>query len=289
MPGEAKTRDELDTLIAEGLACCEEMKPPSRLKQALTSFFSPEEKSINPGDGPEESATSKGKAADRTSPKALNKTAFNARYQAWYSRALRVVQQLLPDRYDEFRDLYRLDSPPQPLTEATYRVSDFIHGVKAPTSGFFSEPIFETVDAAQKQFAFQIDILMSARSRLDSALADIEGVLQSALLDDELGTATELLEAKHLRSAGVIAGVVLERHLKSLITAHEIAFQKNAQIANLNDALKNASVYDIPQWRQIQRLGDIRNLCGHDGDREPKKDEVQELILETKKIIDTVS
>ena len=30
-------------------------------------------------------------------------------YQAWYSVASRLIQQVLPDRYDEFVQLYQLD------------------------------------------------------------------------------------------------------------------------------------------------------------------------------------
>jgi hypothetical protein len=291
MPGGADMRDELDVLIADGTVCCAELRPPNRVKEALRNFFSPESKP----------APTKGTAKQMPAPAAENSTvaarqqlgaeakaSFNARYQAWYSRSLRVVEQLLPDRYSEFRELYRLDRPPERLTEASYRVSDFIHGTKAPTSGLFSEPTFEIADAAQRQFAFQINILKSARSRLDTALADIEGTLQAALLDDELGKATELLKAQHLRSAGVVAGVVLERHLKGVIYNHTIEFSQKIQIANLNDALKAAGVYDVPRWRQIQRLGDIRNLCGHDGEREPTHEEVEELIRKTEEIISKV-
>jgi hypothetical protein len=131
--------------------------------------------------------------------------------------------------------------------------------------------------------------LASARSRLDSILADIEGSLEATLLDDELAAASELLRTKHVRSAGVIAGVVLERHLKTVADGHEVKLgRRKAQIGNLNDALKEARVFDNPRWREIQRLGDIRNLCAHDGEREPKPEEVRELIESTERIIKTV-
>lgn len=289
MPGRADIRDELDALIAEGTSCCAELKPPSRFKGLLRTLFLSGSEVVQVEDAdkqlPEASGTSTSAAS---APRGNDTTSFNVRYQAWYSRALRVVEQLLPDRYTEFHELYRLEQRPLPLTEPTYRVSDFIHGTKAPTSGIFSEPVFEIAEAAQRAFSFQIDILTSARSRLDTALADIEGTLQAALLDDELGAAKELLKAQHLRSAGVVAGVVLERHLKSVISNHKIGFSKKLQIANLNDALKEARVYDVPRWRQIQRLGDIRNLCGHDGEREPTRDEVEGLIRETEEIISKV-
>ena len=55
-----------------------------------------------------------------------------------------------------------------------------------------------------------------------------------------------------------------------------------------NDALKEGGVIDIPQWRFIQRLGDLRNLCDHNKDREPTKDEVAELIDGVDKLTKTV-
>jgi hypothetical protein len=56
-------------------------------------------------------------------------------------------------------------------------------------------------------------------------------------------------------------------------------------IADYNDALKEGGALDVPRWRAIQRLGDIRNLCVHAKDREPTKDEVQDLVIGAKKMI----
>jgi hypothetical protein len=64
--------------------------------------------------------------------------------------------------------------------------------------------------------------------------------------------------------------------------------RKKPQLGNLNDGLKDASVYDNPRWREVQRLADIRNLCAHDGEREPEPKEVDELIRSTDRIVKTV-
>jgi uncharacterized protein (UPF0332 family) len=64
--------------------------------------------------------------------------------------------------------------------------------------------------------------------------------------------------------------------------------KKNPTISTFNDALKDSNVIDIPQWRFVQRLGDLRNLCDHDGDREPSKEEVTELIDGVEKLTKTV-
>jgi len=211
---------------------------------------------------------------------------FRGSYQRWYSQALRVAEQLLPDRYGEFRELYRLDKSPKELNVSVYTISDYIHGTIAPARGL-DEPGSRSV--AMGKLKDQIDILSSAKARLDSLLANIEGALQATLLDDELETATELLKAKHLRSAGVVAGVVLERHLKTVLANHQISLgRKKPQIGNLNDALKKAGIFDNPRWREVQRLGDLRNLCGHDGERAPEAGEVKELIAGTEKIVKTV-
>lgn len=211
---------------------------------------------------------------------------FGRQYQRWYSQAMRVVEQLLPDRYLEFRDLYRLEKRPKALDVTTYTISDYIHGTVVPSAGLDVAQIHSVAIGKLKD---QIDILASARDRLKSILGDIEGSVEAVLLDDELATARELLRTKHLRSAGVVAGVVLERHLKAVASAHKVGLgRKKAQIGSLNDALKEARVFDNPRWREVQRLGDIRNLCAHDGDRLPNPAEVRELIEGAERIVKTV-
>ena len=81
------------------------------------------------------------------------------------------------------------------------------------------------------------------------------------------------------RPAGVLAGVVLERHLKNLLRKHTppIKYTKNATLSSLNGLCKD-TVYDLVTWRRVQHLTDLRNLCAHDKTREPSKNEVEELV-----------
>jgi hypothetical protein len=205
---------------------------------------------------------------------------FMREYQKWYSPSLRLIEQLLPDRYNEFRSLYR-DERRKTLDAETYGVADYISGIKPV--GVAHEP-----SRAMRCFQQQVSILETAEDRLDSVLADIGRSLHSDILDSELDSARDLLTASHVRSAGVLAGVVLEGHLKKLISDHQLPFRKKAMLSNLNDALKDAGVYDVPQWRRIQHLTDVRNLCGHRGEREPRREEVDDLIIETAKIVKTL-
>jgi hypothetical protein len=52
--------------------------------------------------------------------------------------------------------------------------------------------------------------------------------------------------------------------------------------------LKENDIIDTPKWRFIQHLGDLRNLCDHNKDREPTKDDVIELVEGVEKVIKTV-
>lgn len=131
-------------------------------------------------------------------------------------------------------------------------------------------------------------ILRSAQGRFDSLLADIRGVLQSELFDDELSVAVELLKKAHLRAAAV-AGVVLERHLRDACRSRSVVSRKkDPTIGEMNDALKDAALLDVPTWRWLQRLADIRNLRVYSKDREPTRDEVAELLAGVTKAIATI-
>jgi hypothetical protein len=96
---------------------------------------------------------------------------FKTEYQAWYSPALRVVQQLLPDRYDEFRELYK-PARRKEIDAENYGVADFIAGIRI-VRGFNNEEVFSSRSAALGKFGHQIAIIQTAEGRLDSALTDI--------------------------------------------------------------------------------------------------------------------
>lgn len=209
----------------------------------------------------------------------------NGKYQAWYTRALPVIQQLLPDRYAEFNELYRIEKKKE-LNSTNYAIADFLEGSRLMRLG---EEVLNHNGVFTVKLMKQVHVLESAQNRLTSLLSDIRHVLQAELFDDELSVATDLRKKNHLRAAGAVAGVVLEEHLKHLASKYPIKVTKNdPTIAYLNDLLKDSSIYDVPTWRFIQRLGDIRNLCVHSKERDPTPTEVEELIAGTEKTIKTV-
>jgi hypothetical protein len=279
-------RAELAELLQEGsVIAAKELvaKGSSELRAALVEELS---RHRSRRAQPDESSEAAAAGENRAGEDEISAFAFASAYQGWYSRALRVVEQLLPERYDEFRELY-LPTKRKALTASTYSIADYAGGITL-TRGMAGVPIHDPLTTALGKFHQQIAILGSAEPLLRSLLRDLKGVLEADLVDDELAAARELLAAKHLRSAGIIAGVVLERHLKRVLANHRITLRKKPMLANLNQALKDAAVYGTTEWRKLQHLTDVRNLCGHDAEREPTREEVDDLIRGVAMIVNTV-
>ena len=144
-------------------------------------------------------------------------------------------------------------------------------------------------EEAIPNFRQQLAILKAVRARFESSLFDIRQLAMADLFDSELATATELVKKKFLRAAGVVAGVVLGKHLAQVCSNHSVTILKRSPTINdLNELLKKASVVDVPQWRLIQYLGDIRNLCAHNKQTEPKAEQVSDLIAGVAKTVKTL-
>ncbi|WP_103068684.1 carbohydrate kinase family protein [Aquimarina sediminis] len=209
---------------------------------------------------------------------------FNRNYEQWYSEAFQVIKQLIPHRLDDFKILYKNDNRKK-LEYTNYSVSDYLINVVRK----IGDEIIADRSAAYPKFVQQLDILNSAENKLKSSLFDIKQIVQADLFDTELDSAKELLKKGFLRASGAIAGVLIEKHLNQVTENHNINIEKkNPSIASYNDLLKTNDVYDTPDWRFIQRLADLRNLCDHFKDREPTKEEISELLNGTDKIMKTI-
>lgn len=47
------------------------------------------------------------------------------KYQKWYSQSMLVIKQLLPERFDEFKECYKLDKR-KAIDPGTYKLFDYI-------------------------------------------------------------------------------------------------------------------------------------------------------------------
>lgn len=208
---------------------------------------------------------------------------FATAYQHWYSETLPLVRQLLPDRLSDFIRLYEKPKSRKDISYESYRIEDACQGLRTTFGG----AVKADAKAAIPLLTQQIAIVEAIKRRFESSLFDIKQLVQADVFDSELDGAQELLKSKYARAAGVIAGVVLEGHLKQVCDNHDLP-KKSGTIAVLNDALKAGNVIELSQYRQIQFLGDLRNKCGHRNATEPTEQEVEDLINGVAKIIKTI-
>ena len=208
-----------------------------------------------------------------------------SRYQGWYSEALALVGQIIPEREEDFRSYYAPKGTRKDILYSNYTMSDYLRGTTIRRNG----DLVVGPDAAVPAMFQQFNIISGLANRFSSTLYDIKTLLHADLMDDELHSAEELNKNGFQRGAGAMAGVVLEGHLAAVCDRHKVTLRKKApSISDLNDALKVASIADVAQWRFIQHLGDLRNKCDHKKASDPTKAEVSELVEGVRKITKTL-
>lgn len=214
---------------------------------------------------------------------------FTHEYQQWYSEASALVRQVLPDRLKDFTSYYEYPRTRKEVSFQNYMVKDYLQGLEISQGSGINRRVVVDGSAAIPEFLQQLKIVEAAKVVLDSTLLDLRQILQADLFDSELDAARALTKAGFLRAAGVICGVVIEKHLGQVCKDRSISIgRKKSTINNLSDALKGGKIIETPIWRRIQSLADIRNVCSHNKDREPTRDEVEDLIAGTNQTIKTV-
>lgn len=205
---------------------------------------------------------------------------FIIHYEPWYTKAYAVIKQLTPDRLEDFALLYS-NPKRKELEVGTYCISDAMRTLTHKGLGY--GPWTAALCVLR-----QITMLRACFDKFDSKVFDIQTILQADIFDSEIESAKHLFKMGFLRAAGAICGVIIEKHFAEVSRSHNILIKKKSPtIADFNDAFKD-NVYDTVEWRRMQRLGDIRNLCDHNKERAPTKDEVEELIAGTEKVIKTI-
>jgi hypothetical protein len=212
---------------------------------------------------------------------------FTEEYQGWYSEAKVLIKQLLPDRLDDFVRLYEKPKSRKDISFENYRIEDHLQGLRVTQP--YTREVRVDRSAAIPHFRQQLAILTGVRARLESSLFDIRQLVQADVFDSELDAAGELMKGGFVRAAGALTGVVLEKHLRQVCEDHKVKLGRTAPtISNLNDALKNAGVIELPDWRFLQHLADIRNLCDHNKGTDPTKEQVGDLIAGVAKTTKTL-
>ena len=91
---------------------------------------------------------------------------FNTEYQRWYSEALALLRQVLPDRVADFARHYEKPKTRKEITYENYRIEDYLQGLNV-TRGAYKEKVVGQ-DAAIPQFRQQLAIVEAAQARFES-------------------------------------------------------------------------------------------------------------------------
>ncbi len=106
--------------------------------------------------------------------------------------------------------------------------------------------------------------LLALRDAVDAGhLETLEAQIRALVHDDFLQQAKDLLASNYHVAAMVLAGGVLEDHLKKLCTTNGLTWNGSGSISKYNDACRQGNVYDQAKWRRIQSIGDLRNQAAH--------------------------
>jgi hypothetical protein len=240
-------------------------------------------------------------------------------YQAWYTKALRVMRQLYPERSDDFQAHYRellalqCSRPPLPWYRKALRVmhrltvgrsqdakghareSHYSAGPEAPETGrqtcmgMTITPHGEMIPSVRlmflAHFGQQLRILSAVRDGLEYVLADLHSTLYGDVENHVLAAVHTLFQHGHGRAAGALAGVLLEIHLAHVAAKYRVAMGAKApDITMLNAALKRGGIYDGEIWRCIQRLGALRDVWVDASRRDPTIDELTTFIREVQTV-----
>lgn len=214
---------------------------------------------------------------------------FKQDYQIWYSESLALIRQVLPDRLADFKSYFECPRTRKDITFDNYMIRDYLQGLQITRGVPFSTEVLVDGSAAIPEFRQQLSIVKAAKYTLESSLLNLTTILQADLFDSEIESAKALAKAGYIRAAGAVCGVVIEKHLKQVSANHGLRSKKrNPTISDFNQLLKDEDIISVPDWRFIQHLTDIRNVCDHAKGREPSKQEIDDLLAGTAKILKTI-
>ena len=206
-------------------------------------------------------------------------------YQEWYTPALRIITQFLPERLREFKAYYEIDMSRKEITLDKFVIQDFFIGIVAVSP---QTRIIDPFRQASICMLQQQSILKSLYINLDTVLFNVESTILMEYQEDELEAAKTVLDV-NIRAAGALCGVVIEKHLKRLSEKNDLQpDKKNPGINWYSSKLREKSIITVGQKKKIDYMADIRNRCDHPDDEEPTREEVMNLIGDTEWLIKSV-
>jgi len=183
-----------------------------------------------------------------------------ADYESWYNAANELVNANLPKRTNDFESYYK------------YKTNSG-HG------GLFFDMQFhqsyenpdgktQAAKSIQHQLDCQRNILNSIPGAIKARGLDLFTAISHDLVNSEIGCADNIFKKDKtheycLRVAGILAGIALERHLKTRCESELGSLPENPTLAPLINALYKAKKITLNQKQYLEAIATTRNDCAH--------------------------
>jgi hypothetical protein len=186
----------------------------------------------------------------------VRKRKLAANYEDWYNSANELVHAYLPNRARDFENEYK-----DPNGGLYYDIR-FNQDFKRP------DDKFKAAVSIRSQLDCQRNILNSIPNAIKVRSMDLLVVISHDLVNSEIDLAYHILKKDKtheycLRVAGILAGIALERHLKTRCESETGSLPDNPTLSPLIDTLYKANKITLNQKKYLEAIATTRNDCAH--------------------------
>ena len=204
------------------------------------------------------------------------------KYEAWYTNALRMVQNLIPERLEDFVSAYK-NSRSGPIGSSNYTIQAYLLGMKVNHS---TRADYDSTVLFRSLILRQVGILSSVIKAKPVSVGAQEDGLQAEFYTRALDQAQSLFETGQFVPAGVLAATVLENYLRWQWRKRNIRVnEQQRSLTEINDILFKFRTYTQTIWIRIQGLIPIAEACLDPKRRNPSKKEIGIMIGDLKKVL----
>jgi hypothetical protein len=206
------------------------------------------------------------------------------KYQSWYAASTHLIKEYDPDSLDYFTSLHKSEDPSFNFYNGFYNAL----WLKAGGGSGDAEAV---VNGYMELFEKQRSILLSIPKIVEITESDLRRVISADLVVSELEHADYIYRKQKKeqceRATCVLAGVALERHLKTWceVCLVPLPTDKKPTLNTFIDALYNGGKghIDLTQKNELETMASIRNNCAHPSMVDRSR--VGELIQDVRRVL----
>jgi hypothetical protein len=216
-------------------------------------------------------------------PEKFDLPLMTVKYEAWYTKALPVVQKQIPQRVEDFVSAYKRDRTGA-INESTYTIQDYLLGIKANPS---SKADSNYASLGRRLILRQVGILSSLLQSKPVSESAPDALLMAEFYNRALDQAQELFALRKYAPAGVLAGALLDNYLKWLWRRRNVRVdEKQVSLAEMNDFLYRFQTYKHTTMIRIRGLIPLAESCLDPQKKNPAKEDIEALIAGLRKVLD---